>query len=120
MLRSGAMIDSRHVTWACIPSLTPVPDYPVGSMIGRGRGGSKTAELRSEEVEPAGVGSDSSRAGRTKWTSGPREAPPNQSTSRLAVERAKMRTNNCTSSLSAPRHQPLRLLPKGGPRNCHR
>ena len=39
MLRSGAMIDSRHVTWACIPSLTPVPDYPVGSMIGRGRGG---------------------------------------------------------------------------------
>ena len=37
MLRSGAMIDSRRVTWACIPSLTPVPDYPVGSMIGRGR-----------------------------------------------------------------------------------
>ena len=29
-------------------------------MIGRGRGGSKTAELRSEEVEPAGVESDAS------------------------------------------------------------
>ena len=43
MLCSCAMIDSRHVTWSCIPSLTPVPDYPVGSMIGRGRGGSKTA-----------------------------------------------------------------------------
>ena len=39
MLRSGAMIDSRHVTWACIPSLTPVPEYPTGSMLGRGRGG---------------------------------------------------------------------------------
>ena len=39
MLRSGAMIYSRHVTWARIPSLTPVPVYPVGSMIGRGRGG---------------------------------------------------------------------------------
>ena len=60
------------------------------------------------------------RVGRTKWTSSPREATPNQSTSRLATERAKMRTKNCTSSLSAPRHQPLWLLPKGGPRNCHR
>ena len=60
MLRSGAMIDSRHVTWACISSLTPLPDYPVGFMIGRRRGGSKTAELRSEEVEPAGVESDAS------------------------------------------------------------
>ena len=29
-------------------------------MIGRGRGGSKTAEFRSEEVEPAGVESDAS------------------------------------------------------------
>ena len=38
MSRSGAMIDSRYVIWACIPSLTPVPDYSVGSMIGRGRG----------------------------------------------------------------------------------
>ena len=38
MFCSGAMIDSRHLTWACIPSLTLVPDYPVGSMIGRGRG----------------------------------------------------------------------------------
>ena len=55
------MIDSRHVTWACIPSLTPVPDYQVGSMIGRGRGRSKTAELRSQEMEPAGVESDASR-----------------------------------------------------------
>ena len=58
MLRSGAMIDSRHVTWARIPFLTPVPDYPVGSTIGRGRGGSKTAGLRSQEMEPAGVESD--------------------------------------------------------------
>ena len=24
------------------------------------------------------------------------------------------------TSLSAPRHQPLQLLPKGGPLNCHR
>ena len=55
------MTDSKHVTWACIPSLTPVPDYPVGSMLGRGRGGSKTAELRSEEMGPAGVESDASR-----------------------------------------------------------
>ena len=39
MLRSGAMIDSRPVTWACIPFLTPVPDYPSSSTIGRGRGG---------------------------------------------------------------------------------
>ena len=39
MLRSGAMIDSRHVICACIPSLTTVPDCPVGSMLGRGRGG---------------------------------------------------------------------------------
>ena len=38
---------------------------------------------------------------------------------RTSAERAKMRTKNCTSSLGAPRHQPLRLLPKGGPRNCH-
>ena len=60
MLRSGAMVDSRHVTWACIPFLTPAPDYRVSSMIGRGRGGSKTAEFRSEEVEPAGVESDAS------------------------------------------------------------
>ena len=60
MLRSGAMIDSRHINWACIPSLTPVLDYPVGSMIGREKGGSKTAELLSEEVEPAEVESDAS------------------------------------------------------------
>ena len=60
MLRSGAMIDSRHVAWACIPSLTLAPDYLVGSMLGRRRGGSKPAELRSEEVEPAGVKSDAS------------------------------------------------------------
>ena len=50
------------------------------------------------------------RAGRTKWTSG----------SRMAAERANVRTKNCASSLSARRHQPLRLLLKGGPRNCHR
>ena len=60
MLRSGAMIDSRHLTRACIPSLTPVTQYPVDSMIGCGRAGSNTAELRSEEVEPAGVKSDAS------------------------------------------------------------
>ena len=49
MLRSGAMIGCRHATWACVPSITSVPDFPVGSMLGRGRKGSKTAELRSEE-----------------------------------------------------------------------
>ena len=125
MLRSGAMIDSRHVTWACTPSLTPVPDYPVGSMIGRGRGRSKTAELRSQEMEPTGVESDAmewspTRSGRTNRTSRPREATLNQSTSRTAAVRAKMRTKNCTSSFSAPRHQLLRLLLRGGPRDRHR
>ena len=112
------MIDSRHVTWACISSLTPVPDYPVGSMLGRRRGGSKAAELRSEEVEPVGVESDASRKDQAGvWSEG---ATLNQSTPRLAAERAKMRTKNCTSSLSVPRHQLLRLLTRGGPGNCHR
>ena len=78
MLRAGAMIDSRHVTWACIPSLTPVPDYPVGSMIGRGRGGSKTAELRSEEVEPTGVESDASGKDQVDvWSEGSDSKPVN-------------------------------------------
>ena len=78
MLRSGAMIDSRHVTWACIPSLIPVPDYPVGSVIGRGRGGSKAAELRSEEVEPAGVESDASGKGQVDvWSEGSDSKPVN-------------------------------------------
>ena len=78
MLRSGAMVDSRHVTWACIPSLTPVPDYPVRSMIGRGRGGSKTAELRSAEVEPAGVEPDASRKDQKNvWSEGSVSKPVN-------------------------------------------
>ena len=78
MSRSGAMIGSRHVTWACTPSLTPEPDYPVGSMIGRGRGGSKTAELRFEEVEPAGVGSDSSGKDQVDvWSEGSNSKPVN-------------------------------------------
>ena len=78
MLRSGAMISSRHVTWACIPSLTPVPDYPVSSMIGRGRGGSKTAELRSEEVGPAGVESDASGKDQVDvWSEGSDPKPVN-------------------------------------------
>ena len=78
MLRSGAMIDSRHVTWACIPSLTLVPDYPVGSMTGRGRGGSKTAELRSEEVESAGVESDASEKDQVDvWSEGSESKPVN-------------------------------------------
>ena len=38
-LRSGAMIGSSRVTWACIPSLPHVPDSPVSSILGRGRGG---------------------------------------------------------------------------------
>ena len=118
ILRSGAMIDSRHVTWTCIPSLTPVPDFTVGSMIGRGRGGSKTAELRSEEVESAGVESDASGKDQVGvWSKGSDSKPVNVE---VAAERVKMRTKNCTSSLGAPRHRPLRLLPKGGPRNCHR
>ena len=78
MLRSGAMIDSRHVTWACIPSLTPVPDYPVGSMIGRGRGGSKTDELRPEGVGPAGVESDTSGKDQVVvWSEGSDSKPVN-------------------------------------------
>ena len=84
MLPSGAMTDSRHVTWACIPSLTPVPDYPVGSMLGRGRGGSKTADS-----DPGSWGLlewSPTRAGRTKRTSGPRGATLNQSTSKLAAK----------------------------------
>ena len=59
------------------------------------------------------------RAGKTKRTSGSRGATLNQSTSRLAAVRAKMRTEDCTSSLSAPRRQLLLLLPRGGPRNRH-
>ena len=118
MLRSGAMTDSRHVTWACIPPLTPVPDYPVGSMIGRGRGGSKTAELRSEEVESAGVESDASGKDQVDvWSEGSESKPVNVEAD---CGEGKMMTKNYTSSLSAPRHQPLRLLPKGAPRNCHR
>ena len=54
------MIDFRRVTWACTLSLTPAPDSSVGSTLKRRRGGSKTAELQSEEVEPAGVESDAS------------------------------------------------------------
>ena len=78
MLRSGAMIDSRLVTWACIPSLTSVPEYPMGSMIGRGRGGSKTAEVRSEEVEPAGVESDASEKHQVDvWSEGSDSKPVN-------------------------------------------
>ena len=72
------MIDSRLVTWACIPSLTPVPDYPVGSILGRGRGGSKTAELLSEEVERAGVESDASRKNQAGvWSEGSDSKPVN-------------------------------------------
>ena len=78
MLRSGAMIDSRHVTRVCIPSLTPLPDYPVGSMIGRGRGGPRTAELRSEEVKPAGVESDASGKEQVDvWSEGRDSKPVN-------------------------------------------
>ena len=44
-LRSGAMIDSRHVTWACFPSLTLVLSSSMTLMLGRGSGRSKTAEL---------------------------------------------------------------------------
>ena len=78
MLRSGAMIDSRHYTWASIPSLTPVPDNPMGSMLGRGRGGSKTTELRSEEVEPAGVESDASGKDQVDvWSEGSDSKPVN-------------------------------------------
>ena len=78
MLRSGAMIDSRHVTWACITSLTPIPEYPVGFMLRRGRGGSKTAELRSEEVEPAAVESDASRMDQASvWSKGSDSKPVN-------------------------------------------
>ena len=78
MLRPGAMIDSRHVTWACIPSLSPVPEYPVSSLLGRGRGGSKTAELRSEEVEPAGVESDASGKDQVDaWSEGSDSKPVN-------------------------------------------
>ena len=78
MLRSGAMIDSRHVTWACIPSLTSVPDYPVGSMIGRERGGSNTAELRPEKVKPAGVESDASGKDQVDvWSEGSDSKPVN-------------------------------------------
>ena len=77
-------------------------------MIGRGRGGSKTAELRSQEMEPAGVESDASRKDQSDvWAS------------RAAAVRAKVRTKNCTSSFSTPRHQLLRLLLRGGPRNRH-
>ena len=78
MLRSGAMIDSRHFTWACIPSLTRVPDYPVGSMIRREKGGSKTAELLSEEVEPAGVESDARGKDQVDvWSEGTDSKPVN-------------------------------------------
>ena len=78
MLRSGAMLDSRHLTWACIPSLTPVSDYPMGSMLGRRRGGSKTTELRSEEVEPAGVESDASGKDQVDvWSEGSDSKPVN-------------------------------------------
>ena len=78
MLRADAMIDSRRVTWACIPSLTPVRDYPVGSMLGRGRGGPKIAELRSEEVEPAGVEYDASRKDQADvWSEGSDSKPVN-------------------------------------------
>ena len=76
MLRSGAMIDSRRVTWACIPSLSPVLAYPVGSMIGRERGGSKTAELRSEEF--AGEESDASGKNQVDvWSEGSDSKPVN-------------------------------------------
>ena len=72
------MIDSRHNTWPCIPSLTPVPDYPVGSMLGRGRGGSKTAELRTKEVETAGVEPDASRKDQADvWSEGSDSKPVN-------------------------------------------
>ena len=78
MPRLGAMIDSRHVTWACIHSLTPVPDYLVGSMLGRGRGGSKTAELRSEEVEPAEVEPDATGKDQADvWSEGSDPKPVN-------------------------------------------
>ena len=33
------MVDSSYVTWACIPSVTHVPDSPVSSILGRGKGG---------------------------------------------------------------------------------
>ena len=77
-LRSGAMIYSRHVTLACIPSVTPVPDYPVGSMLGRGRKGQKASELRSEEVEPAGVEPDARRKDQADvWSEGSDSKPVN-------------------------------------------
>ena len=58
MLPSGAIIDSRHVSCACIRSLNPVSDSPIRSTLGHEMGGSEIAELRSEEVEPTGVESD--------------------------------------------------------------
>ena len=75
---SGVIIDSRHVTWTFISSLTPVPDSPVRSMLGRGRGESKTAELRSEEVEPAGVESRASGTDQADvWSEGNDSKPVN-------------------------------------------
>ena len=100
MLPSGAIIHSRHVTCACIRSLTPVSDSPISSTLGHEMGGSEIAELRSEEVEPIRVKSDAS--GRTKQTSGGRGATINQSASRLTAVRAKMRTNNCRLSSVHP------------------
>ena len=53
----GAMIDSRHVTWACIPSITPVPDNPVGSIKIRRApirgGGACWSGLRCEREGPS-------------------------------------------------------------------
>ena len=47
-------------------------------MIGRGRGGSKTAELRSEEAEPAGVESDASEKNQVDvWSEGSDSKPVN-------------------------------------------
>ena len=69
---SSAIIDSRHITWACIPSLPPVPDYPVGSMLGRGQGGSKPQS--SDPRRWSLLEWSPTRAGRTKRTSGPRGA----------------------------------------------
>ena len=72
------MIDSRQVTWACIPSLASIPDYPVDFMLGRGRGGLQIAKLRSEEVEPSGVESDASRKDQADvWSEGSDSKPVN-------------------------------------------
>ena len=95
-----------------------IPDSSVSSMLGHVVGEDKKPKS-SDSRRWSLLERSLTRVRRTKRTSGPRGATLNQSTSRLAAVRAEVRTKNCTSSLSAPRRQLLRLLPRGGPRNRH-